>query len=95
MTVRIVIERHVKRGKEEELNGLLKELRVKAIKQQGYLSGETLRSVEDDTFFLVISNWLSESEWKAWEDDPERREILARIKPLLKSPPKTTLFTSV
>ena len=95
MTVRIVIERHVKRGKEEELNRLLKELRVEAIRQRGYLSGETLRSVEDDTFFLVISNWLSESEWKAWEANPQRQEIVARIKPVLKSPPKTTLFTPV
>lgn len=95
MAVKVVIERQVKKGKEKELNELLKELRIRAIKQPGYISGETLQGLEDISHHLVISTWASDKHWKAWENNPERREMLARIEPLLTAPPRTTLFTSV
>jgi len=43
--VRIIIERHLKTGKQGELIHLLKELRTAAVHQPGYISGETLASI--------------------------------------------------
>lgn len=93
--VKVIIERQVKSGKEEELNKLLKELRIKAIRQQGYLSGETLESVKDKSHLLVISSWLSDSHWRDWESNPERQEILEKIEPLLRAPARTVVFTPI
>lgn len=95
MAIKVVIERHVKKGREKELNELLKELRMRAIRQPGYLSGETLQSVEDSSHLLVISTWSSDKHWRDWESTPGRREMLAKIESLLTAPPKTTLFASV
>ena len=94
MTVRVVIERTVDPGKrQEELLDVMKQLRSRALHQPGYLSGETLISVDRPGMHLVISTWHSLKEWRAWENNPERLEILAKIEPLLAGPPKTSVFT--
>lgn len=93
MTVRILIERTVDPGKrQEDLLDLMKQLRAKALHQPGYVSGETLISVDRPGTHLVISTWHSLKEWRAWENNPERLEILAKIESLLAASPKTSVF---
>ena len=43
MSVRIIIDRKVKKGKEADFAKLLRKLRSKAIFSEGYISGEMLR----------------------------------------------------
>ena len=57
MAVKILIQRKIKPAKENELGEAIRELRSKAIHAQGYISGETLRSIEDPSLHLVISTW--------------------------------------
>ena len=56
--VRVIIERRCRPGKEAELETLLVELRTRAMRQPGYISGETLRG---DTLRTVtpLSGWSS------------------------------------
>ena len=93
--VRIIIERRCKPNKETELESLLIDLRTKAIQQQGYVSGETLRSVDDPSLWLVISTWLDADLWKAWEAGPERQEVIRKVEPLLITPEKVSVFSFV
>ena len=93
--VRIIIERRCQQGKEAELEKLLMELRLSATKQRGYVSGETLRSVDDPSLWLVISTWTDAELWKAWKTMVERLEIASKIKPLLVAPEKTSVFDFV
>lgn len=94
MAVRIIIERTVDPGKrQEELLDLLKQLRSRALHQPGYISGETLISVDRPGMHLVISTWHSLKEWRNWENNPQRLEMLAKIEPLLTAPHKTSVFT--
>ena len=94
MTVRVLIERTVDPGKrQEELLDLMRELRARALHQPGYVSGETLMSVDKPGMHLVISTWHSLKEWRAWENNPQRLEILSKIDRLLTAPPKTRVFT--
>jgi len=93
--VRVVIERHCRPGKESDLENLLVELRGKAIGQRGYVSGETLRSTDDPSLWLVLSTWLSVDLWRIWENSPEREEIDGRIQPLLSGPAKTSVFSFI
>jgi heme-degrading monooxygenase HmoA len=62
---------------------LLLDLRSRAITQPGYISGETLRNVNDPEDYVAISSWKSVSDWKAWEASKERGEIQSRIDPLV------------
>ena len=92
MAVRVIMERRVRLGNEMELNDLLREVRARALRQPGYLSGETLVSAEDPAYHLVISNWLTLKDWQAWELKPERQELIQKINALLLIPPRTTIW---
>jgi len=92
MTVRILIERTVEPDRQDELLDLMKQLRAKAILRPGYISGESLISVDKPGMHLVISTWHSLHDWRAWENHPERLEIAAQIERLLTSPSKTSVF---
>jgi quinol monooxygenase YgiN len=92
MTVKIIIERTVKPDQQDELLLLLKQLRAHAIHQPGYIAGETLTSADRPGTHLVISTWHSLKDWRAWENNPERRQISAKIEPLLNTPSKVGVF---
>lgn len=92
MTVRIIMERTVDTDKREQLVDLMKKLRAKALLRPGYISGETLISVDRPGTHIVISTWHSLSDWKAWENHPERLEILAQIDALLTAPAKINVY---
>ena len=91
--IRVIIERHCQPGKQAEMESLLVELRTKAMRQRGYISGETLQSVDDPLLWLVISTWTDADLWRMWETMPERREILSEIEPLLTAPEKVSIFS--
>lgn len=92
MTVRVLIEREIEEGKEMKVLEVLSRSRMKATKAPGYVSGETLRAVDEPNKFLVMSNWDSVQDWKAWENNPERAEFQRELAPLLVHKEKCTLF---
>jgi heme-degrading monooxygenase HmoA len=92
MAVRIIIDRKVKRGKESDFARMLRELRSKAIPSKGYISGETLRAYDDPHNYVVITTWQSIEEWRAWEKNPERKKIQAKIEKLMARPTKAKIY---
>jgi heme-degrading monooxygenase HmoA len=92
MTIKVIIERSMNPDNAEKGVGLLMDLRAKAMRQSGYISGETLFSVDRLGTHVVISTWESLHDWKTWESNPERTEILREIETLLSSPSKTSIF---
>ena len=95
MTIKVLIERHVKDSKEGELIELLNRLRAELISQPGYISGEILQSLEDKSTLFALSTWLSVLDWKSWEGDPGRLKRLSKIEPLLAQPAKLTIAMSL
>lgn len=93
--VRVIIERRCKPDKKGELENLLIELRSKAMRQRGYVSGETLESADDPALWLTISTWADADLWKVWETMPERLDIVKKIQPLLVAPEKVSIFSFV
>ena len=86
MTVRVLIKRKVVPGNEFALSDLLTRLRTLALQAKGYISGETLHSLEDVNESLVISTWESLEDWRAWEANAGRRDLQAKIDRLLVYP---------
>jgi len=93
MTVKIIMERTVDPDQQGESLLLLRELRKRAIAQPGYISGETLTSVDRPGMHLVISTWHTLHDWRAWENHPDRLEILTQLEALLTTPSKIGVFT--
>jgi heme-degrading monooxygenase HmoA len=92
MAVKIIIDRKVKKGKEEDFSKLLRELRSKAIPSAGYISGETLRALEDPHNYIVITTWQNVNDWKKWEKNPDRKKIQAKIEKLMARPTKAKVY---
>jgi heme-degrading monooxygenase HmoA len=91
--VKVLAERSIKGRNVREIVRLLRQLRVKAMQQPGYISGETLHAVDDPNSYLVISIWESLEDWQRWEKHPERQTMVCEIDSLLESPPRTRVFT--
>ncbi|MBA7691315.1 hypothetical protein ES703_99858 [subsurface metagenome] len=90
--VRISIERHLKAGKRGEFIDLLNKLRAAVIHQPGYISGETLASIEDAFIISVLSTWQSLEDWKRWEETEQRVKLEQQIEPLLLENPKVRIY---
>ncbi len=83
MAVKIIIKRRVAKEKEAELLPLLIQLRSLATAQPGYISGETLRNMDNPEEYLVISTWQSLDNWNAWLSSKQRDEIQKKVDALL------------
>jgi len=83
MPVKVIIKRKWKIEQPEELLPLLTELRSQAQKQPGYISSETLRSLDDPGDFMVISEWETSDDWKKWSQSKERRDIQHKVDSLI------------
>ena len=92
MAIRVLIERKIDPQNEPILNNLQMRMRSKAMLAKGYISGETLRSLDDPNEYLVISTWNSLDEWRKWEANPERLEIHGEINSLLRAPAVQRIF---
>jgi quinol monooxygenase YgiN len=93
--VKVLIERHVQKGKEGYLIDLLNKLRTELVQQPGYVSGELLQSLEDKATIYAISTWFSTLDWKSWEGDPRRLAIESQIESLLADSPRLTVASAV
>ena len=78
MAVQVIIKRKFKVESPEELFPLLTELRIRAKDQPGYISGETLRNLDNTENYLVISKWETADDWKNWFNSKERRDKIGR-----------------
>ncbi len=86
MLVKVFIKRQIQSGKEMDVFTLLKKLRLNAMNQEGYISGETLVSSENAQTVVVISTWQTMENWIAWKDDEARIELEARLEEFQESP---------
>ena len=77
--VKVLMERTIRGQNVGQIVRLLRQLRVLAMQQPGYISGETLHGVDDPNYYLVISAWESLRQWQDWFNNPERQKLSAEI----------------
>ena len=60
---------------------LFQKLRNLAMKQPGYISGETLQRLDDDNTeeYIVISTWQTVEKWQRWATGKARMELQQQI----------------
>jgi len=92
MAVKILIRRDVPQDKAKEMIPLFRQMRASAANQPGYITGETLRSLEKPEEFLVISTWQSSDDWKNWLQSEDRNKVQSKIDALLGGETKYDIF---
>ena len=83
MAVKILIRRIIPENKARQMIPLFREMRTLANEQPGYITGETMRNLENPDEFLVISTWETSDDWKRWMRSNEREQIQSQIDDLL------------
>ena len=83
MAVKIIIKRSIPPQKVGKVMPLFKKMRSVAVKQPGYISGETLQSINTPGEIVVISTWQTVDEWQRWVTHKERLKIQGQIDMLL------------
>ena len=73
MAVKILIKRKFKNGNMQAASRFVINNRNGAMKQQGYISSETLRSLDDQDQVVVVSMWENMEAWEAWKNSDLRK----------------------
>jgi heme-degrading monooxygenase HmoA len=85
MAIKILIKRRLPldKDKAQSIVAIFRQLRMLAMEQEGYISSETLRNMENQQEFLVISAWRSLEDWQRWFNSSQRRELHSKADLLL------------
>ncbi len=83
MSVVILIKRTVPEEKVGEVLPLFNQLRSRSLEQPGYVSGATLKRVDNPSEYLVISTWQLIEDWEKWKASDKRKEIQSKIDSLI------------
>ncbi len=86
MAIRVFVKRAAPDDKVETLRGYIDKLRGMTTGQPGYVSGETLRRIDQTGELLVISKWKTRKDWQRWFESPERARVQHQIDELLGVP---------
>lgn len=95
MTVKIVIKRKVSKDREKELLPLIKELRILTTRQNGYISGETLKRIDQPGETVVVSTWETVEDWNRWVNSQERAVLQNKIDILLGQETKYEIYSHI
>ena len=79
MAVKILIKRKIKDGNMQAAARLMINTRSGAMKQPGYISSESMRSLDDPSRITVVSMWHNIESWEAWRNSEARKEIVAEF----------------
>jgi heme-degrading monooxygenase HmoA len=79
MAVKILIKRRLPLDRAQDMVAISHQLRILAMHQDGYISGETLRRRENPEEFLVISTWRSFEDWQNWFNSGKRKELQSKF----------------
>lgn len=86
MAIKVFIKRHVRKGKAEDTLALLNEVRSQALKQPGYISGETLVNHYDPCNITVVSTWQTIEDWIRWQESDARATKEDQLESLQEGP---------
>ena len=86
MTVKIFIKRTLKDGNFQKASKMLIQARTNAMREQGYISSETLRGCDNTNEIVVVSIWEKKEDWDRYINNTSRKELEAKFSKLLEGP---------
>ena len=86
--IRVIIERHIAQTLEEAYEQAAKRTLQKAIQAPGFISGESLKGLNNANKRVILSNWRSTADWQHWCTSEERKAMMAELAPMLETDEK-------
>ena len=91
--ITVIIERHIARDMRSTYESFAKQIIQATVSAPGFISGESLRGLDDPNARYIVVKMNNKSNWLQWLQSKERRELVALVNPLLTIPEKITLLT--
>jgi heme-degrading monooxygenase HmoA len=92
MAVKVFIKRSIKKDQTATAVKLLMELRSRALKQPGYISGETLVNHYDPRNIAMVSTWQTIDDWIRWQESDERAAKEDQLESLQEGPANFEIY---
>ena len=93
MAVTVSIKREVAPENEIQIEELYREMRKTDLTQEGHIGSETLKRIDVEGEFLVISKWKHVANWSKWLVSKERRVFQERIDNITNTGTKFEIYT--
>ena len=90
--IKVFIEQDCQPGKEVQFRDMLMERRDIAMRQRGYISGETLRELVNPSLFKITSTWTTLEAWQSWYEYPPRLLLEEKINSIARHGRKIRIF---
>jgi heme-degrading monooxygenase HmoA len=74
MAFKILIRRKFKDATLKDISAMLIQARSNAMKQEGYISSESLVNCDDPSSILVISMWHTKEDWENYRNSAARKD---------------------
>lgn len=92
----VVVSRRVKKGEESAFEQLSSQMTERAANFPGYLGATMFRpSSPDDPEYRIVFKFRDRDTLSAWEDSPERAELLEQIEALLAKPSEREVTSGI
>ena len=92
MAIKVFIKRSIKKDQTAAAVKLLMELRSWALKQPGYISGETLVNHYDPRNIAMVSTWQTIDDWIRWQESDERAAKEDQLESLQEGPANFEIY---
>ncbi|MBN8414231.1 antibiotic biosynthesis monooxygenase [Halomonas denitrificans] len=90
--IKIIIERRVMPGLEEEYEQAAREAMRQSLGADGFFGGESLVEQGRSDRRLMITKWRDLRAWKAWYTSEARERVMQQVHPLLTEAETVRIF---
>jgi len=90
--IKVIIERFIAESLEPNYEDAAKDILQKAVRTEGFISGESLKDTQNERHRFIICTWRSISDWQRWEQSHERREMMDKLNLMLEKEEKSTIL---
>ncbi|SFH76240.1 antibiotic biosynthesis monooxygenase family protein [Modicisalibacter xianhensis] len=90
--IKIIIERRIMPGLEQEYEQAAREAMRYAMSAPGFISGESLHEHGNTEHRMLITLWRDLASWKEWERSSEREIVMQALLPLLAEDERITAY---
>ena len=88
----VLIERIVEDTLLEHYEENAKSILQEAVQIPGFMSGESLRDLDNPHKRIIWTKWRSAADWQAWQKSNKRQALMEKIQPLLVGDEKIRLL---
>lgn len=92
--IRVIIERTIAETMESSYENAAKATLQQAIAAEGFISGESLRDLNNPRHRMVLCKWHSAADWDRWFHSQERKDMMNTLNLMLESEERITLLES-